>query len=114
MLLQPDPLLFDSMVCELADRGHPEHYTTNMPEQEYIGRFYGTFEEWTHIDCRFNFEVRGWWPFSSVQEAADAAETVGDAEKYRVPLDFGEQHEAIRQDGRLGHPGAVALHFSGT
>eukprot|EP00928_Gymnodinium_smaydae_P093682 TRINITY_DN7798_c2_g2_i2.p1 TRINITY_DN7798_c2_g2~~TRINITY_DN7798_c2_g2_i2.p1 ORF type:complete len:463 (+),score=66.14 TRINITY_DN7798_c2_g2_i2:33-1391(+) len=101
MVLRPDPVAFEAMEAELRDWFHPEHYTTMMPEQEYLGRFYGTFDYWTHMDCKFNFEVRGWWPF-----------TEADGEQ-GPPVDYGNAHEAIRQGGALGHPGAVVLHFSG-
>lgn len=90
MLLRPDAAVFASMEAEVRDWNHPEHYATYMPEQEYLSRFYGTFDKWSHVDCRFNFEV-------------DKNE--------RVPHDFTEAHEKIR---RAGHIGAVVLHYSGT
>ena len=52
--------------------GNPSHSLTHMLAQEYLSRFYGTFERWTHIDCCFNFEI-------------DKNE--------RVPHDFTEAHE---------------------
>jgi len=114
VLLQPDSRLFDVMFEELCRENHPEHYPTAMPEQEYLSRFYGTFNHWTHIDCSFNFEVRGWWPFPTVDEAVAAAASECLEELAYVPLDFGKAHEPIRQGGLPGHPGAVVLHFSGS
>ena len=93
MLLEPDDAAFRSMEAEVRDWYHPEHYGTYMPEQEYLGRFCGTFSRWTHVDCRFNFEV-------------DKNE--------RIPHDFTEAHELIRAGGAPGHGGAAVLHYSGT
>jgi len=93
MLFRPDPAIFDQMELEVRDWYHPEHYATYMPEQEYLSRFFGTFDRWTHVHCRFNFEV-------------DKNE--------RIPHDFTEAHEMIRAGGAAGHVGAVVLHFSGT
>lgn len=91
MLLKPDEDLFNQALEEVNDRNHPEHYATYMPEQEYLGRLYGTFDTWRHISCRFNFEI-------------DKNE--------RVPVDFTEAHEVIRQ--QQNHAGAAILHYSGT
>merc|ERR1739848_886221 len=91
------------MSKELYDTCHPEHYKTRMPEQEYLGRFYGTFDSWTQIDCSYNFEVRGYWPFS-------AAECASGLPFDKTPFDYGEAHEVIRQGGSR----AAVLHFSGT
>ncbi|CAE8622817.1 unnamed protein product [Polarella glacialis] len=96
MLLQPDPALFTQIDQEVHDWYHPEHYATYMPEQEYLGRLYGTFDRWTHISCRFNFEV-------------DKNE--------RIPHDFTEAHEVIRAAGapeHVLHVGASVLHYSGS
>ncbi len=93
MLFQPNLEYFRQMETEIRDWHHPEHYGTYMPEQEYLGRLFGTFDQWTHIDCCFNFEV-------------DKNE--------RVPHDFTDAHERIRAGGAPGHPGAAVLHFSGT
>ena len=41
-----------------------------MLEQEYFShQDAAMLARWTHIACRFNFEVRGWWPVSFVAEA---------------------------------------------
>eukprot|EP00933_Yihiella_yeosuensis_P077811 TRINITY_DN8870_c0_g1_i3.p1 TRINITY_DN8870_c0_g1~~TRINITY_DN8870_c0_g1_i3.p1 ORF type:complete len:514 (+),score=99.93 TRINITY_DN8870_c0_g1_i3:299-1840(+) len=93
MLLQPDQELFAQIDQEVRDWYHPEHYGTYMPEQEYLGRLLGTFDRWSHISCRFNFEV-------------DKNE--------RIPHDFTEAHEVIRAEGAVGHQGAAVLHYSGT
>jgi hypothetical protein len=93
MLFRPDPGAFAEMEAEVQDWYHPEHYGTYMPEQEYLSRWFGTFDKWSHIDCCFNFEI-------------DKNE--------RVPHDFTEAHEAIRAGGATGHVGARVLHFSGT
>lgn len=101
MLLKPDTAVFEQMEAELRDWHHPEHYATYMPEQEYLGRFYGTFDQWTHMHCRFNFEI-------------DKNE--------RIPHDWTEAHEAIRAAGDdagysgagSSNPGAVVLHYSGS
>ena len=92
MLLQPDDAVFAQVEAEIRDWYHPEHYGTYMPEQEYLGRLFGTFDQWTHVSCRFNFEV-------------DKNE--------RIPHDFTEAHEAIRAGGATGHAGAAVLHYSG-
>ena len=103
MLLRPDLPTLELMVKEVRDWYHPEHYATYMPEQEYLSRFYGTFDRWTHIDCGYNFEI-------------DKNE--------RVPHDFTQAHEDIRaKDAELrgidstavsaSHPGAIVLHYSG-
>ena len=40
---------------------HHLHYSTaalqhcSLPE-EYISRLFGTFDQWTHVSCNFNFE----------------------------------------------------------
>eukprot|EP00931_Biecheleriopsis_adriatica_P067057 TRINITY_DN41262_c0_g1_i1.p1 TRINITY_DN41262_c0_g1~~TRINITY_DN41262_c0_g1_i1.p1 ORF type:complete len:351 (-),score=78.15 TRINITY_DN41262_c0_g1_i1:193-1245(-) len=93
MLLKPDKAMFTQIDHEVHDWFHPEHYQTYMPEQEYLGRLFGTFDRWTHISCHFNFEV-------------DKNE--------RVAHDFSEVHESIRNGGIPGHAGAVVLHYSGT
>ena len=49
--------VLNDMISEVHDYDHPQHYGTYMPEQEYISRFYGTFDQWTHIACNFNFEI---------------------------------------------------------
>lgn len=90
MLLRPDAAAYQQMEAEVREWYHPEHYATYMPEQEYLSRFYGTFECWTHIDCRFNYEL-------------DKVE--------RIPHDWTQAHETMR---RPGHDGAVVLHYSGT
>ena len=90
MLLKPDQAVFDAMSSEIFDYEHPEHYETYMPEQEYLSRFYGTFDKWTHISCQYNFEI-------------DKNE--------RIPHDFSVAHENIRNGA--GHKGAVVLHYSG-
>eukprot|EP00434_Breviolum_minutum_P025287 symbB.v1.2.022341.t1/scaffold1934.1/size95668/7 len=92
MLLKPSKAVLNDMISEVHDYDHPQHYGTYMPEQEYISRFYGTFDQWTHIACNFNFEI-------------DKNE--------RIPHDFTEAHEEIRNGGAKGHNGAVILHFSG-
>lgn len=92
MLLKPDKAVLNEMISEVHDYDHPQHYRTYMPEQEYISRFYGTFDQWTHLSCNFNFEI-------------DKNE--------RIPHDFTEAHEEIRNGGAKGHSGAVVLHFSG-
>ena len=54
----------NEMISEVHDYDHPQHYRTDMPEQEYISRFYGTFDQWTHLSCNFNFEIDknvAWW-----------------------------------------------------
>mmetsp|Transcript_48844 Transcript_48844/g.139831 ORF Transcript_48844/g.139831 Transcript_48844/m.139831 type:complete len:454 (+) Transcript_48844:92-1453(+) len=90
VLLQPDPAVFGQVEAEVTDWHHPEHYGTYMPEQEYLSRLFGTFDRWTHLSCRFNFEV-------------DKNE--------RVPHDFTAAHEGFRASG---HAGALVLHYSGT
>lgn len=112
MLLQPNKNAFEYMANELQDWYHPEHYGTSMPEQEYLTRFYGVFDQWTHIDCRFNFEVRGWWPFEAVDEAKQASVSVEPEARF-LPYDFGKRHAQILESGQ-NHIGAVVLHFSGT
>lgn len=94
MLLKPDAVVFQQMLGEVRDWYHPEHYATYMPEQEYLSRFYSTFDRWTHIDCRFNFEI-------------DKNE--------RVAHDWSERHEEVRQAATdsCHHPGVVVLHYSG-
>jgi len=92
MLLRPDTSVFDQMEAEVKDWYHPEHYATYMPEQEYLSRFYGTYEQWTHIACHFNFEI-------------DKNE--------RIPHDWTPAHQAVR-DASAFHPGVVVLHYSGT
>ncbi|CAK9042448.1 Uncharacterized protein R707 [Durusdinium trenchii] len=57
MLLQPSKSVLHEMMSEVHDYDHPQHYGTYMPEQEYISRFYGTFDLWTHVSCNFNFEI---------------------------------------------------------
>ena len=49
--------ILHEMISEVHDYDHPQHYGTYMPEQEYISRFYGTFDQWTHLSCNFNFEI---------------------------------------------------------
>mmetsp|Transcript_82966 Transcript_82966/g.173713 ORF Transcript_82966/g.173713 Transcript_82966/m.173713 type:complete len:508 (+) Transcript_82966:152-1675(+) len=101
MLLKPDLQLFEQMEAEVSDWYHPEHYSTFMPEQEYLGRFYATFDRWTHMHCRFNLEI-------------DKNE--------RVAHDWTSEHEKLREEGDSrgyelpgsSHPGAVVLHYSGT
>jgi len=93
MLFKPDMATYQQMEAEVLDWYHPEHYATYMPEQEYLGRFFGTFDRWRHIDCKFNFEI-------------DKNE--------RIPHDFTEAHEVIRANGSTGHVGGVVLHYSGT
>lgn len=93
MLFRPDREIFAQIDHEVHDWFHPEHYGTYMPEQEYISRLFGTFDRWTHISCRFNFEI-------------DKNE--------RVPHDFSEAHEVVRAGGTPGHVGATVLHYSGT
>ena len=95
MLFKPDVARMREMEAEVRDWHHPEHYATHMPEQEYLTRFYGTFSQWTHIGCRYNFEI-------------DKNE--------RIPHDFTDAHEPIRAAGTPfadSHPGAVVLHYSG-
>jgi len=92
MLFRPDAALFDQLEAELQDWYHPEHYGTYMPEQEYLGRFFGTFGQWSHVSCNFNFEI-------------DKNE--------RIPHDFTEAHEVIRAGGSVEHVGASVLHYSG-
>eukprot|EP00930_Biecheleria_cincta_P089523 TRINITY_DN78850_c0_g1_i1.p1 TRINITY_DN78850_c0_g1~~TRINITY_DN78850_c0_g1_i1.p1 ORF type:complete len:546 (-),score=97.69 TRINITY_DN78850_c0_g1_i1:29-1666(-) len=93
MLFRPDREVFAQIDHEVHDWSHPEHYGTYMPEQEYISRLFGTFDQWTHISCKFNFEI-------------DKNE--------RVPHDFTEAHEEVRAGGAPGHVGATVLHYSGT
>jgi len=95
MLFKPDAATMHEMEAEVRDWYHPEHYATYMPEQEYLTRFYGTFSQWTHVGCAYNFEV-------------DKNE--------RIPHDFTEAHKPIRAAGTPlanSHPGAVVLHYSG-
>eukprot|EP00928_Gymnodinium_smaydae_P049890 TRINITY_DN33504_c0_g1_i1.p1 TRINITY_DN33504_c0_g1~~TRINITY_DN33504_c0_g1_i1.p1 ORF type:complete len:530 (+),score=69.06 TRINITY_DN33504_c0_g1_i1:159-1748(+) len=92
MLFTPSLSVAQQMESEVRDWVHPEHYPTYMPEQEYLGRYFGTFECWSHIDCCFNYEI-------------DKNE--------RVPHDFTEPHKTIRSQGSH-HPGVVVLHFSGS
>jgi len=105
MLLCPSVETLTLMECEVRDWHHPEHYATYMPEQEYLSRFYGTFERWTHVACCYNFEID---------------------KKERIPHDWTDAHESIVSpsiangplDGHTGvssaHSGAVVLHYSGT
>ena len=96
MLLKPDMERMEQMEAEVLDWHHPQHYPTHMPEQEYLSRYYGTFEKWTHIGCRFNFEI-------------DKNE--------RVFHDFTKAHERIIEAGTGApdrHPGAIVLHYSGS
>jgi len=89
MLLQPCANTYECMLAEIADDAHPEHYGTYMPEQEYLGRFYGTGSVWRHISCRYNFEVD---------------------KRERVPHDHTEEHERLL----LSTPDEiVVLHYSG-
>eukprot|EP00929_Paragymnodinium_shiwhaense_P104202 TRINITY_DN68340_c0_g1_i1.p1 TRINITY_DN68340_c0_g1~~TRINITY_DN68340_c0_g1_i1.p1 ORF type:complete len:545 (-),score=78.86 TRINITY_DN68340_c0_g1_i1:2-1636(-) len=86
----------EAMMTELADWAHPEHYATYMPEQEYLGRWFGTFmgpQAWTHISCRYNFELD-----------KDA----------RVPFDFTEEHRKFKADVAWGLQNLSIAHFSGT
>eukprot|EP00927_Polykrikos_kofoidii_P052140 TRINITY_DN45926_c0_g1_i1.p1 TRINITY_DN45926_c0_g1~~TRINITY_DN45926_c0_g1_i1.p1 ORF type:complete len:472 (+),score=42.22 TRINITY_DN45926_c0_g1_i1:123-1538(+) len=85
----------DAMTAELVDWEHPEHYPTYMPEQEYLGRWCGTFlgpRAWTHIDCRFNFELD---------------------KDVRVPFDFTKEHARYKADVAWGLQNLVVAHFSG-
>lgn len=96
MLLKPDMNIMSQMEAEVRDWHHPQHFPTYMPEQEYLSRYYGTFERWTHIDCRFNFEI-------------DKNE--------RVFHDVTRAYERIVEDGTGTadrHPGAIVLHYSGS
>ena len=83
------------MEGEIKDWYHPEHYSTYMPEQEYLSRFYGTFEKWTHVHCRYNYEID---------------------KRERVPHDWTEAHEALLENSPINSlmTGAVVLHYSGT
>ena len=94
MLFNTNKELVREMEAELMDWWHPEHYATYMPEQEYLSRYFGTFSEWTHISCKYNFEI-------------DKNE--------RIKHDFTEAHKRIIAEGTLAdaHPGAVVLHYSG-
>lgn len=88
--------LLDTMIAELADYEHPEHYPTYMPEQEYLGRWCGTFmgpDAWTHISCRFNYELD---------------------KDHRVPFDFTEEHKRFKKDISWGLENLAVAHFSGT
>ena len=96
VLLRPDARTFAQMMRELQDEDHPEHYATYMPEQEYLGRFYGTFGAWAHVSCRFNFEVD---------------------KRERIACDWPEEGNAICDKGSAPgakdlHPGVVVFHFS--
>mmetsp|Transcript_90835 Transcript_90835/g.265913 ORF Transcript_90835/g.265913 Transcript_90835/m.265913 type:complete len:516 (+) Transcript_90835:55-1602(+) len=84
-----------SMAAELLDWEHPEHYPTYMPEQEYLGRWCGTFlgpRAWSHIDCRFNYELD---------------------KDLRVPFDFTAEHRRYKDDLAWGLDRLAVAHFSG-
>ena len=142
MLLRPDKAILHEMDSEVHDYDHPQHYGTFMPEQEYISRFYGTFDQWTHMSCNFNFEidknertkgriqpVRSAWLIVFQSFVWIALDIIGLYEfaffiiglffiskelcARRIPHDFTDAHEEIRNGGSVGHSGAVILHFSG-
>lgn len=57
MLLRPDRIVYERMLSEIRDNGHPEHLDCYGPEQEYLGRFYSAFGPgWIHMDARFNYQ----------------------------------------------------------
>ncbi|CAK9005164.1 unnamed protein product [Durusdinium trenchii] len=58
MLLEPNMDVYHRMLREIQDPRHPEHIKTFGPEQDYLGRFYGTFAwgAWTHLHARFNYQ----------------------------------------------------------
>lgn len=58
MLLEPDQQVYDRMVAEIQDFGHPEHLGTTGPEQDYLARFYTTFGRaaWSHIHAKYNYQ----------------------------------------------------------
>jgi len=95
MLFRPDAKVFKQMEAEVRDWHFPEHYSTYMPEQEYLSRFFGTFEQWTHVHCRYNYEID---------------------KRERIPHDWTEAHEAILGENAADSKmvGAVVLHYSGT
>ena len=74
MLLQPHESLMEYIKFEVADKEHPSHYPTFMPEQEYLGRLIGTCSEWRHLSCAYNFEID---------------------KNRRVPFDFSEEHKRL-------------------
>eukprot|EP00397_Hematodinium_sp_SG-2012_P020697 GEMP01021340.1.p1 GENE.GEMP01021340.1~~GEMP01021340.1.p1 ORF type:complete len:364 (+),score=76.37 GEMP01021340.1:37-1128(+) len=58
------PDLLGHITRELSDWDHPEHYPTYMPEQEYLSRWFGTFEgPWRHVGCEYNYEVKASRPY---------------------------------------------------
>jgi len=84
-----------TMATELADWEHPEHYPTYMPEQEYLGRWCGTFlgpDAWTHISCKYNYELD---------------------KDHRVPFDFTSEHKLYKDDLSWGLQNLAVAHFSG-
>eukprot|EP00438_Fugacium_kawagutii_P018030 Skav216299 [mRNA] locus=scaffold494:135540:149103:- [translate_table: standard] len=85
MLLKPDRTILNEMISEVHDYDHPQHYGTYMPEQEYMSRFYGTFDQWTHLSCNFNFEIDKNEPWQIE----------------RIPHDFTEAHAARLWDAML-------------
>jgi len=58
MLLEPNKKIYERMCQEIQDPWHPEHYGSYTPEQDYLGRFYGTFGRgaWTHLHAKFNYQ----------------------------------------------------------
>ena len=46
----------------------------------------------THINCQFNFEVRGWWPQSYVDEVRAAESAGARFDGALAPFDFGHAH----------------------
>ena len=68
-----------------------QHYSTTALQHcclpgEHISRLYGTFDQWTHVSCNFNFET-----------------------KMRESLTTSLRHAQIRNDGARGHSRAVVL-----
>lgn len=57
MLVEPNEKLFRRMEEEVRDYGHPEHWPTHGPEQDYLSRFFNAFSVWTNISCRYNYQV---------------------------------------------------------
>lgn len=88
------PDLLHRMGAELSDWNHPEHYPTYMPEQEYLGRWFGTFEgPWTHVGCEYNYEID---------------------KDVRVPFDFSAAHKRYKEDHTLAIEKLAVVHFSGS
>jgi hypothetical protein len=57
MLIEPSETVFQKMEEEIKDYGHPEHWPTHGPEQDYLSRYFNAFSSWTNISCRYNYQV---------------------------------------------------------